>query len=74
MHEARLKPCCMSNWKFGRWRPVARTRVTNDKNDCRGGGVPIGVRLVIYADEPRHCCGEDEFDFAFNVEERGQES
>lgn len=69
-HVARLKPCCVNDWKHGRWRRVERTRVTNDRDDCRGGGVPIGARLVIYADAGLQLLGEDKFDFDWNVEER----
>jgi len=68
MHEARTK--AEHGKKAGRWRPVARTRVTNDNTDCRGGGVPMGARIVIYADKPRPFGYEGKYDFDWNVEER----
>lgn len=68
MHEARTK--AGGNVPAGRWRPVARTRITNDDQDCRGGGVPIGARIVIYADEPREHTFEGRYDYDWNVEER----
>jgi hypothetical protein len=64
---ARCKPCDPTRWKWGRWRPVRRTRITNHKDDCAGGGVPMGVGVVIYADKPSRF-GEFEYDFMHNVE------
>ena len=74
IHEARLKPCNANGWKLGRWRKVEKTRTTNDKDDSRGGGVPIGARIVIYADDPReYFGGEGKYDFDWNIEERIRE-
>lgn len=69
--RARLKPCQMTHWKHSRWRPVARTRITNPKTDCHGGGVPMHATLVIYADKPRFWY-ESEHDFIWNVETKGE--
>lgn len=68
MHEARTK--ATPTRPTGRWRPVERTRITNDDQDSRGGGVPIGARIVIYADKPREYNFEGTYDFEWNVEER----
>lgn len=62
--EARLK-CGI---RPGRWRPVRSIRTTNDQDDCRGGGVPIGVKVIFYADAPRGL--EGWYDFEWNVEMR----
>jgi hypothetical protein len=64
---ARCKPCDVNKWKWGRWRPVQRTRITNQKDDCAGGGVPMGCGVVIYSDKPERF-GEFDYDFTHNVE------
>lgn len=77
---ARLKPCNYSNWRYGKWRPVKRIRTTVDKADyepinkekeiraIRGGGVPIGEKIVEYSDVGEKYWNEHWYDYEWNVE------
>lgn len=74
-----MTPCDITNWRPGRWRPVRAIKTTVDNphgpiaddeiRACRGGGVPIGAKIVVYEDKPRRW-GESWYDFEWEVETR----